>query len=547
MRRTVELRTTRRFLFAGLACLSVAGCEDRGGDTAASPTEPDAGTELVLRRGNGPEPESLDPQKARQDSSLNVLRDLFEGLTALDRNANVVPGAASAWTISDDGRIYTFTLRNGLEWSNGDPLVAADFRNGLRRLVDPATASEYANIVAPVVNATAITRGQMPPEALGVDVPDNRTVVIRLAAPAPYVLGLLAHPSTFPIHTSSLEGLGEDFARPGNLVSNGAFTLSEWVLGSHIAAARNPRYRRAADVRLDGVRYYHMADAGTELRRYRAGEIDFTYTIPNQQYAWLRENLGDQLHVGPQLSVYYYGFNLTRPPFRNAPELRKALSLALDRTRIVTQVTGLGEVPACSWVPSGVANYTPQIFEYCDWPRARRIEEARRLYAAAGYTPARPLQVAIRYNTGEVHNRIAVAVAAMWKEALGVESRLHAEEFRVLNQTIQAAEVTEVFRSSWIGDYNDAWTFAQLLESDFGINLTGYSNPEYDALLAQAAAASDSAERRRLLEQAEQRMLADHPLLPIYFYVNKHLVAPALHGFSSNVMNVNYSKDLWFE
>jgi oligopeptide transport system substrate-binding protein len=387
----------------------------------------------------------------------------------------------------------------------------------------------------------------LPPQALGVEAPDDRTLVIRLAAPAPYVLSLLAHPSTFPVHAPSLAQYGEDHARPGKLVSNGAFVLTEWVLGSHVAAARNPHFHGAADVRLDGVRYYHMSDAGTELRRYRAGELDLTYTIPNQQFAWIEENLRDQLEIGPQLSVYYYGFNLTRPPFKDAPGLRKALSLAIDRDRIVRQVTGLGELPACSWVPQGVANYTPQRVEYCDWPAQRRVEEARRLYAAAGYSRDRPLEVEIRYNTGEVHNRIAVAVASMWKEALGVESRLHAEEFRVLNQTILARDVTEVFRSSWIGDYNDAWTFAQLLESDFGINLTGYSNPRYDALLAEAAGTADPAERRRLLEAAERTMLGDQPVLPIYFYVNKHLVAPSLRGFGNNVMNVQYSKDLWFD
>ncbi|HSN70145.1 MAG TPA: peptide ABC transporter substrate-binding protein [Steroidobacteraceae bacterium] len=549
MLRTVERFAAGRRWIVTAALVLVAACSGPDESTPSATADAASATESlrILRRGNGPEPETLDPQKARQDSSLNILRDLFEGLTSLDRDANVVPGAAETWAVSDDGLIYTFTLREGLTWANGDPLVAADFRNGMRRLVDPATASAYANILAPVENAARIVAGALPPEALGVEAPDERTLVIRLAAPAPYVLGLLAHPSTFPVHGPSLDLHGDDFARPGNLVSNGAFVLTEWVLGSHVAAQRNPRYRSAGDVRLDGVRYYHMADAGSELRRYRAGELDVTYTIANQQYEWLKENLGDQLEVGPQLSVYYYGFNLTRPPFRDAPELRKALSLALDRERIVRQVTGLGELPACSWIPDGVADYTPQRFEYCDWPVAQRLAEARRLYAAAGYSAERPLRIEIRYNTGEVHNRIAVAVAAMWKEALGVESRLHAEEFRVLNQTILARDVTEVFRSSWIGDYNDPWTFAQLLQSDFGINLTGYSSPDYDALLAEAAAAADPAERRRLLEQAERTMLADHPLLPIYFFVNKHLVAPHVRGFSNNVMNVQYSKDLWFE
>jgi oligopeptide transport system substrate-binding protein len=544
-------RSRRAHSFAAGACIALVAMHLWGCDSGPTPGGSDStavsGQERVLRRGNGPEPESLDPQKARQDSSLNILRDLFEGLTALDRDAAVVPGAAREWRVSADGTIYTFTLRDGLVWSNGDPLVARDFRNGLRRLVDPATASEYANILAPVVNAEPITRGALPSDVLGVDAPDDRTVVIRLAAPAPYILGLLAHPSAYPVHSPSLERYGASYARPGHLVSNGPFVLTDWVVGSHVDVQRNPLYHAAARVRLAGVRYFHMADAAGELRRYRAGELDFTYTIPNPQYDWIRAHLGDQLHVGPQLSTYYYGFNLTRPPFKAAPDLRQALSLALDRERITAQVTGLGEVPACSWVPPGVAHYTPQRLEYCDWPRARRIEAARRLYRQAGYSDSNPLRIEIRYNTGEIHNRIAVAVAAMWKEALGVECRLRAEEFHVLNQTILARAETQIFRSSWIGDYNDAWTFAQLLQSDFGINLTGYSNPAYDTLLAAAAGASDPDSRRSLLERAEALMLADHPVLPIYFYVNKHLVVAGLKGFSNNVMNVNPSRHLWFE
>ena len=201
-------------------------------------------------------------------------------------------------------------------------------------------------------------------------------------------------------------------------------------------------------------------------------------------------------------------------PFKDQPGLRRALSLVIDRERLTKAVTGLGEAPAYGWVPRGTANYTPQQFDYAGWPYAERVAEARRLYAEAGYSAQRPLQVEIRYNQGEVHGRLAVAIAAMWKEALGVETTLYAEEFRAL------------------------------LHTDFGINLTGYSNPRYDALLEQATRQPDPARRRALLEEAERLMLADHPVLPLYFYVNKHLVKPYVTGWSDNVMNAQYSKDL---
>jgi ABC-type oligopeptide transport system substrate-binding subunit len=328
------------------------------------------------------------------------------------------------------------------------------------------------------------------------------------------------------------------------MVSNGAYVLRDWIVGSHVVAERNPHYWNDARSGVPLVHFVHHGDSGAEFRQYRAGELDVTYVVPPQQYAWIQSHLPGELRTSPQLTVYYYGFNLTRPPFEDQPGLRRALSLVIDRERLTTAVIGMGETPAYGWVPRGVASYTPQQFEYASKPYAERVTEARELYRRAGYGPERPLKVEIRYNTGEVHNRLAVAIAAMWKESLGVETSLYAEEFRALLQTIQARTETQVFRSSWVGDYNDAYTFAQLLRTGFGINLTGYSNPRYDSLLAEATSQPDPARRRALLEEAERLMLADHPLLPLYFYVNKHLVKPWVRGWPDNVMNVQYSKDL---
>jgi oligopeptide transport system substrate-binding protein len=528
-----------------LAWLALAACGgSEPGSQTQDDTSPASGVRTILHRGNGPEPDTLDPQRARTDASFNILRDLFEGLTAVGPDGGVVPAAATSWTVSPDGLVYTFPLREGLRWSNGDPLVAADYVAGMRRLVDPATASPYAQIFEPVLNAAAITRGDIAPVELGVSAPDARTVVIRLRNPAPYLLGLLAQPGSFPVHGPSLAANGTDFARPGKLVSNGAFVLDDWIVGSHIVARRNRSYWNDAATRLERVHFLHHADAGTEFRQYRAGEIDVSYVVPPPQFGWIRQNLPGELHVSPQLSVYYYGFNLQRAPFKDRPGLRRALSLVVDRDRLTSAVTGLGEAPALGWVPRGVADYTPQQFDYAARPYAERVREARELYRAAGYSAERPLQVEVRYNTGEVHNRLAVAVAAMWKETLGVESTLYAEEFRALLQSIQARTDTQVFRSSWVGDYNDAYSFLQLLQTGFGINLTGYSNPRFDALLAEATGQPDPARRRALLEEAERLMLADHPVLPLYFYVNKHLVKPYVRGWTDNVMNVQYSKDL---
>jgi oligopeptide transport system substrate-binding protein len=352
----------------------------------------------------------------------------------------------------------------------------------------------------------------------------------------------MAHPSTAPLHRPSLAKFGDSFARPGNQVSNGAFVLTEWLQGSYVRVTRNPRYRDNAANRLDGVKFVQLADENAELRAYRAGELHCTAVVPRGQFDWIRENLAAQLHVTPQLTTYYYGFNLDRPQVRN-PKLRAALSMVIDRERLASSVLRVGELPAYGWVPPGVFDYTPQSFEYAHEPIAARITTARALLTDAGYTREKPLRFELRYNAGEVHTKVAVAVTSMWKEALGVEASPVAVEFKSLLDDIDRRNV-DVFRMSWVGDYNDAYTFLQYLKSDFGINLPHYRGKAFDALLVEASQQADVARRRALLEEAERMVLADHPLIPLYFYVNKHLVSPRVLGWYDNVMNVVYSQDL---
>jgi oligopeptide transport system substrate-binding protein len=528
--------TRRQLLLAAPAAALITGC--RGRDA----TDGDANAPAILLRGNGPDPDSVDPHRARSTEAMVVLRDTFECLTRLDRNAAPIPAAAARFSASADGLTYTFELHPDLEWSNGDPLVADDFVAGLRRLVDPATASQYAQVIDVIANAADVVAGRQPVEALGVLAPDPRTVVIRMTTPAPYLPGLMAHPSTAPLHRPSFARHGEKFARPGNQISNGAFVLTEWLQGSFMRARRNTRYRANAANQLDGIKYVQIADENAELRAYRAGELHSTAVVPRGQFDWIRENLSAELHVAPQLNTYYYGLNLDRPMFKDA-RVRRALSMVIDRERLAQSVLRLGELPAYGWVPTGVFNYTPQSFDYAKVPIAARIEEARKLLVAAGYSSAKPLGFELRYNSGEVHTKVAVAVASMWKEALGVEARLAAVEFKSLLESVNRREV-DAFRMSWAGDYNDAYTYAQYLKSDFGINLPHYRSAAYDDVLLDAARQADVSRRRSLLEAAERIALADHALVPLYFYVNKHLVKPEVVGWYDNVMNVVYSQDL---
>ena len=524
----------RGFLAAlGLAGLLLASCSG----------SPEAASGAILVRGGGPEPDSLDPQKARGFEAQSILRDLCEGLTTLDKHGRVAPGVARAWNTSLDGLTYTFDLRREAAWSNGDRVVAADFVAALRRLVDPATGSGYAQYIDVVANAAEIVTGHKSAGELGVAAPDDSTVVITLATPAPYFPTLLSHPATCPVHRATLQREPLALTRPGTMVSNGAFVLKEWVPGAYILATRNHHYWNDQATRLEGVRYLLISDENAELARYRGGELQVTYTVPRGQFDWIRAHLADELHISPQLSTYYYGFNLRRYPFKDQPKLRRALSLVIDRAKLTRLVLRVGELPAYGWVPPGVAHYTSQSLEYAELPMAARIAEAQRLYQEVGYSREKPLRFELRYNAGEVHTKLAVAIASMWKEALGADVRLTQVEFKSLLQDIDRGDV-EVFRSSWVGDYNDAYSFAQVLKSDFGVNLPRYSSPRYDALLGSAARQQDPLARSALLEEAERVMLADHPLMPLYFYVNKHLVKPEVLGWYDNVMNVVYSRDL---
>ena len=527
-----------------VVAIGLWGC---GAETEqAQPVGGSSGLELaenqVLRWGNGAEPGSLDPHRTQGVPGSNIGRDLFEGLMSEAPDGTVVAGAAESWEISDDGKTYRFSLRPEARWSNGDPVTADDFVYSLRRSLDPATLSNYTFILNPILNAEAVAAGQLPTSEVGVRALDTHTLEIQLENTTPYFLGLLTHSASYPVHPPSAEAHGNQYARPGNLVSNGAYRLEEWVVQSHVKLVRNENYRDNRNTTIDEVWYYPTEDQTAELSRFRAGELDLSNAIPKRQVDWIRENLPDELVISPYLGAYYFGFNVTRPPFRNSPELRRALALAVDREIIAGQVANAGEVPAYGWVPP-VRNYTGQQMPEAAWTQEERVEEARRLYALAGYSEENPLRTRVLYNTQEDHKRIAVAIASMWKQTLGVEVEILNQEWKVFLDTRQQMIETEIYRSGWIGDYNDAYTFAELFASGSGLNHTGYASPDYDRLLGEASAEGDTKRRAELLQQAERVLLEDLPIMPLYFYVTARLVRPWVGGYAPNIMDHHRSQN----
>ena len=498
-----------------------------------------------LHRGNAAEPNSLDPHRAEGVPSANILRDLFEGLTTEAPDGRVVPGVAERWTISSDGLRYRFHLREDARWSNGDPVTAEDFAFSLRRSVDPATGSNYSKVFEPVRNAGEIIAGRLPADALGVAAVDQRTLDIELEHPAPYLLGLLTHSSAYPVHRPSVEQHGQAFARAGRLIGNGAYRLDEWVIQSRIALVRNPHYWNDDQTVIERVVYYPSENQASEFKRYRAGELHWTDVIPKNQVRWIREHLAEEFRASPYLGTYYYGFNLDREPFRDAPALRKALALAIDRETLTGKLLATGELPAYGWVPPGIHGYPRVELPWADWSPERRLAEARRLYAEAGYTRERPLRVELRYNTQDDHRKIAIAVAYMWRRALGVETTLINQEWKVFLQNRRFGRVTEVFRAAWISDYSDPYSFLELFRSDNNLNDTGYRNPRYDALLADASNEPEAGRRSALMAQAEAVLLEDLPIAPIYHYVSARLVKPSVRGWQANPLDHHYTRSMY--
>ena len=510
----------RRIALVAVVLLGLAGC---GGPESTNSNL------TVLKRGISTDPETLDAHKARSIQAADVLRDLGEGLMGYSATGELINAGAVSWTVSDDGLVYTFQLRPEARWSNGDPVTAEHFVFSVNRLIDPGTAAFYAQLLVDVAEVRAI---------------DDLTLEIRLERPTPYLLGLMTHPATFPMHPASLAEHGEGFARPGKLVTNGAYVLSNWIPGSVLTLDRNVHYWNNGATAIDQVQHHVLTQEMTELARYRAGEIDITSSVPPDSFEQVKRELGSELHIAPYLGVYYYGYNLTKPPFKDNPELRQALSMAIDRELLVDKVTGRGETAAYSWTPPGVHNYQPTVMSFAPLSQDERNKIARGLYKDAGYAEENPLRIELRYNTSDTQRRVALAIQSMWSDVLGVETSLINEEFQVLLANMRDREVTQVFRSSWLGDYNDAHTFLSVMQSDNAANMPGYASEEFDSLMERAAQQVDPELRRLYLEEAERVMLADHPAIPIYFYVSKHLVKPYVEGWGDSVLDYHYSQHL---
>jgi oligopeptide transport system substrate-binding protein len=529
-------RLLRQPLIAALAVLALTACQGAP-QRAACP----AG-QVCLEYGNNVEPQTLDPQKANLTDEFSIISDLIMGLTTDGPDASPVPGGATHWEVSPDGLVWTFHLRDA-RWSDGVPVTADDYVYGLQRTLDPNTASIYAYLLYVIKGGQAVNQGKAPLSSLGVRALDPQTVQITLEHPAPYLLELTKHPSFAPAPKHVVERWGDAWVQPGHYVSNGPFKLVSWRLGDRITVVKNGWFWDAKNVCLDRINFYPTPDVVSAERRVARDELDLNSRFQSNRYSRLKTTMPGVARTDVSLATAYLAFNTRDVAAFKDIRVRRALSEAIDREFITGKLMGAGQLPAYSFVPAITAHYVtkgPRL-RWADKPFAARQAEARALLLQAGYSAQRPLTLTILSPNNTDTLLLMEAVQADWK-AIGVEAKVEQNEGGVAFAAYRN-RAFEVGAMSWYGDFNDPVTFLGLLKSDTGAqNYGDYRNPAYDALLARADQEPDEARRAAILAQAEQRMLDDEGIAPLYFVVNRNLVSTRVTGWTANAPNFHRTR-----
>jgi oligopeptide transport system substrate-binding protein len=490
----------------------------------------------ILHRGNDSDPETLDPHKTSTVAEANILRDLYEGLVIHDAAGEVAPGVAESWSVSDDGLVYVFRLRGDARWSNGDAVTAQDFVFSLRRLMAPETGAKYAPVLYPIFNAEKVHKGLdgAKPEALGVRAVGTFMLEIRLEKPTAYFLELMTSQTALPVHGGSIKRFGQDWVKPGNMVSNGAYVLKSFVPNGSIALEKNAKFHDAPHVAIEEVRYYPTQDSAAAARRFMAGELHITSDVPVDQLDRLRAKLGEQVRIAPYIGTNFLVLNTAKAPF-NDRRVRRALALAIDREFLATDIWAETMLPAYGMVPPGIRNYPRRVeADFAAASPIEREEEAIALLAAAGFDRERPLQVELRYNMTDNNQRTMVAIADQWNR-IGVKTRFVHTDAKTHFAYLRDGGDFDAARYGWIADYADAQNFLFLLETgNDGLNVGKYSNPAFDMAMRAAAGETDAARRNGFLREAERIFVTELPWIPVMFYLSKALVSSRVEGYLPN-------------
>ncbi|WP_239923607.1 peptide ABC transporter substrate-binding protein [Agaribacterium haliotis] len=514
-----------------------------------TPAEQGINTQTLLIA-NGDEPRELDPQLSTGSPEHSIHLALYEGLVSKNsKDLSIEPAVAESWEISDDGRIYTFRIRDNARWSNGDAIKASDYVWSWKRSLLPKFGSEWAYLKYYVKGAEAFHKQKNNNfDEVGIKAVDDKTLVITLNEPCNFFLQLLDHYSFFAVHPATILKHGDidqaisKWTLPENWVGNGPFSLKKWAINDVIVTEKNPHYWNADNVKLNAVHFYPITDKQAEERAFRSGKVHVTYTpqLAIEKIAWYRENQPEALRIDPVYASYYYEFNLTKAPF-NDVRVRKAFAMAIDRKLIVERVTKGGETAAWSFIPTDPGGYQPKQYYNYD------IKQARALMAEAGYPDGKGFPpVELLYNTNDNHRKVALAIQQMLNTNLGVQVQLLNQEWKVYLNSRKNLE-HDIGRAGWIADYLDASNFIEILASDSGQNHTGWKSDIYDSIIAELKKTTDSQQRFKLFEQANKILADEMPVLPVYNYSDVNLVSPAVHGWHGNVMHYHPYNNVYLE
>jgi len=488
---------------------------------------------------------TADPQMVEDVSGSYFVRDLFEGLMNQDADGNLIPGVATGYTTNEAKDVYTFTLRDNARWSDGNPVTAHDFVYAWRRLADPATGSPYswfADIMA-LENVGAVMSGESPPDALGIRALDNHTLEVRLTASLPYFAAMTTHASTFPSPQWTVRTFGDNWTKPGNIVGNGAYVLTEHIPNETATRERNTMYWNNDATILDKVVTLVINDENTDFTRWEAGETDMG-AVPSGQYPRLKAEYPDEAISFPRLCTYYMTFNVSPsgPEAFKDVRVRQALSYALDRSVVTDKVLQGGQIQAFTFTPGATAGFEVPAVAFGQMTQDERNAKATELMAAAGYGPDNPLKFEYMYNTSEGHKKIAIAAQQMWKETLGAEATLANQEWKTFLKT-RGGQNFDVARGGWCGDYNEASTFLDLMTTPSGYNDGKFSNAEVDELMTSARTMSDATSN---YTRVEEIMANEMPIIPVYHYTGVFMLRNNLKGWPFNNVEQNvYSRDLY--
>ena len=487
---------------------------------------------------------TLDPQLNEETLGFHVIRQLFEGLLNQDAEGNLIPGVAESWEASNGNMTWTFNLREDATWSNGDPVTAQDFLYGWTRAMDPATASPYAWYLelTSIVNSKEILAGEAAPETLGVSAPDDYTLVVNLTAPLPYFPAMTTYATLFPAHQATIEAHGDAWTQVGNIVGNGAYTLSERVIGERLEMTKSDTYWDADSVIITDVTGLIIEDANQALTRWKAGELDYMDDLPAGQFPTLAADFPGEAFSTPRLCSYYYAMNQTDSghPSLKDERVRKALALAIDRDVIVDQVLKGGQTAAYNFTHYATAGFDMPEIAMAGMTQAERDAMAKELWDAA--MGDEEVTYNLIYNTSESHKAIATVVSQMWKQKLGVETTLANFEWKTYLD-IRGDQQFDIARSAWCGDYNEASTFLDLLTSTHYANDGKYANPRIDELMSASKTAADP---QPLYTEVEQIAMNEAGIAPIYHYANTFMLQEGFMNWPlNNVENNWYVKDMY--